>query len=134
MLAIGISVERLGFSPYPTNRGEFYMAVKKGNENLMAALTYVLGVITGVIFLLVEKKSAFVRFHAMQSTIFFGGVLILNIALNYIYIPVLGGLASMIIGLVSFIAWVVLIIKALQGEKYKLPYVGDLAEEQLKKI
>lgn len=110
------------------------MAEKKGNENLMGALTYVLGVITGVIFLLVEKKSTFVRFHAMQSTIFFGGVLLINIALSYIYIPVLGGIASMLIGIVSLIAWVVLIVKALQGEKYKLPYIGDLAEQQLKKI
>lgn len=100
----------------------------------MAALTYVLGVITGVIFLLVEKKSAFVRFHAMQSTIFFGGILIINIVLSYVYIPVLGGLASMVVGLVALIGWIVLIVKALQGEKYKLPYIGDLAEEQLKKI
>ena len=48
----------------------------KGNENLMGAVSYLLGFVTGIIMLLVEKQSRFVRFHAMQSTILFGGLFV----------------------------------------------------------
>ena len=46
-------------------------------QNTAGALTYVLGWVTGLVFLLIEKKNAFVRFHAMQSLIFFGALMIL---------------------------------------------------------
>jgi len=109
------------------------MAAKaSGNENLMAAASYLLGFVTGIIFLLVEKESKFVRFHAMQSTILFGGVFIINIALGFI--PILGWLAGLLISLGSFILWIVLMWKAFQGEMFKVPYVGDMAEQQLAKM
>ena len=60
------------------------MAEAKGNENLMGAASYLLGFITGIIMLLLEKQSKFVRFHAMQSTILFGGVFIINMILGFI--------------------------------------------------
>ncbi len=107
-------------------------AKASGNENLMGAAAYLLGFITGVIFLLVEKESKFVRFHAMQSTILFGGVFIANIALGFV--PILGWLAGLLISLGSFILWIVLMWKAFQGEMYKAPYIGDLAEQQLAKM
>ena len=103
-----------------------------GNENLMAAASYLLGFITGIIFLLVEKESKFVRFNAMQSTILFGGVFIANIALGFI--PILGWLVGLLLSLGSFVLWIILMWKAFQGEKYKLPYVGDIAEQQLAKM
>lgn len=103
-----------------------------GNENLMAAASYLLGFITGIIFLLVEKDSKFVRFHAMQSTIFFGGVFLANIALGFI--PLLGWLVGLLLSLAAFVLWIVLMWKAFQGEKYKIPYVGDIAEAQLAKM
>lgn len=104
----------------------------KGNENLMAAASYLLGFITGIIFLLLEKQNKFVRFHAMQSTILFGGVFIINIALGFI--PILGWLAGIFLSFAAFILWIVLMWKAFQGEMYKVPYVGDLAEKQLAKM
>lgn len=104
----------------------------KQNQNIIAALTYLLGFITGIIFLLVEKKNPFIRFHAMQSTITFGGLFIINIVLQAV--PFVGALVSSIISLVGLIAWIVLMIKALQGEKFKLPYIGDLAEQYMGKI
>lgn len=111
------------------------MAEKKGdNQNLMGALTYLLGFITGIIFLLVEKNNKFVRFHAMQSTIFFGGIFIINVVLSIIRLPVIGGMLSLVISLVSFVGWIVLMWKAFQGEMYKLPYIGNIAEEQLAKL
>jgi uncharacterized membrane protein len=106
--------------------------VEKSNENLMGAASYLLVFVTGIIFLLIEKESKFVRFHAMQSTILFGGVFILNMALGFI--PLLGFLFGMLLSLVTFILWIVCMWKAFQGEMYKVPFVGDLAEKQLSKI
>lgn len=106
------------------------MAEQKSNENLMGAVAYLLGFVTGIILLITEKNNKFIRFHAMQSTIVFGGLFILNIALGFI--PVLGGLLGMILPLVWLILWVFLMFKAYSGEMYKLPVVGDFAEKQLK--
>ncbi len=107
-----------------------------GDEKLKGALAYFLGPITGIVFLLIEKKSSFVRFHAMQSTILFGGYFLLNIVLGII--PVLGWLIALIIspllGILSVVLWIFLMYKAYSGEKYKLPYVGELTEKQLSKI
>lgn len=108
------------------------MAEAKGNENLMAAASYLLGFLTGIIFLLIEKQNSFVRFHAMQSTILFGGIFIANIALGFI--PFLGWLVGLVLTLVGFILWIVCMWKAFQGEMYKVPYVGEMAQKQLAKM
>lgn len=108
------------------------MAEAKGNENLMAAASYLLGFVTGIIFLLLEKQSKFVRFHAMQSTILFGGIFVANIALGFI--PILGWLVGLLLSLGAFILWIVLMWKAFQGEMYKVPKIGELAEKQLAKM
>lgn len=108
------------------------MAQAKGTENLMGAASYLLGFITGIIFLVIEKQSKFVRFHAMQSTILFGGVFVLNFGLGLI--PILGWLLGLILTFASFIFWIILMWKAFQGEMYKVPKIGDLAEKQLAKM
>lgn len=113
------------------------MAETKGsNEKLVGALAYLLGPVTGVVLLLVEKKNDYVRFHAMQSTLLFGAILLLNIVLGII--PVLGWVIALIlspiIALGTFIIWLVLMWKAYNGERYKLPYFGDLVEKQLAKL
>jgi len=108
------------------------LAETKQNQNIIGALTYFLGFITGVIFLLVEKKNSFVRFHAMQSIITFGGLFIVNIVLQAV--PFLGQVVSSLLSLAGLIVWIVLMVKALQGEKFKLPFIGDLAEKYVAKI
>lgn len=108
------------------------MGEAQGNENLMGAVAYLLGFITGIVLLLVEKQSKFVRFHAMQSTILFGGLFIVNVGLGFI--PLLGWLAGLLLSLLGFILWIVCLWKAFQGEMYKVPYVGNLAEKQLAKM
>jgi len=108
------------------------MAEGKGNENLMAAASYLLGFVTGIIFLLLEKQSRFVRFHAMQSTILFGGIFVVNLGLGFI--PILGWLVGLLLSLLAFVLWIVLMWKAFQGEMYKVPYVGAIAEKQLAKM
>lgn len=99
-------------------------------ENVEASLCYVLGWITGLIFFLLEEKSKFVRFHALQSTITFLGFTVLSIFFGMI--PFIGWALSSLIVLLGFVLWIVLIIKAYQGEKYKLPIAGDIAEQQFK--
>lgn len=101
-------------------------------ENMLGAVSYLLGFITGIVLLLVEKKSSFVRFHAMQSTVLFGGLFVVNIGLGFI--PLLGWLVSFVLSMGAFILWLLLMWKAFNGEKYKLPYVGDFAEKQLAKM
>jgi len=105
---------------------------KANNENLMGAATYLLAFITGIIFLIIEKDSKFIRFHAMQSTILFGGIFIANIVLGFI--PILGWLLGLLLSLASFVLWIICMWKAFQGEMYKVPFVGNLAEQQLKKM
>jgi len=96
--------------------------------NLAGCLAYLLGPVTGVVFLVIEKRSTYVRFHAVQSILVFGTILVLQVAAAVL--PVIGALLSMLIPPVSVILWIVLMVKAMQGERFKLPYVGDLAEEQ----
>ncbi|MBU4590890.1 MAG: DUF4870 domain-containing protein [Candidatus Omnitrophica bacterium] len=95
--------------------------------NMAGLLSYLLGWITGLIFYLVEKKNKFVRFHAMQSIVVFGGIAVLNIVL--LVIPVLGVLLSLLLSLLGIVLWVLLMIKAYQGEFFKLPIAGDIAEK-----
>jgi uncharacterized membrane protein len=102
------------------------------NEKLMGALAYLAGPVTGIIFLLVEKQNSFIRYHAMQSTILFGGLFIVNIILGII--PILGWIVSFLLSIAALILWIVLMYKAYNGEKYKLPYIGEVAEKQLAKL
>lgn len=99
-----------------------------------AGLSY-LGVwITGIIFFLMEKQNRFVRFNAMQSILFFGGITVLNIIFSIAigFVPGLLGLGltclSGLLGLVALIGWIVLMINGFQGKYFKLPVVGDYAE------
>jgi len=98
-------------------------------ENVAGALSYLLGPITGILFFLMEKESLFVKFHAMQSTITFLGFWIVNIFLTFI--PYIGWMLIPLISLVALITWIVCIFKAYSNEWFKLPVVGDIAEEQV---
>jgi len=112
-------------SKSPTNATK-----KSNNQNLKAALTYLLGFITGIIFILIEKEDQFVRFHAMQSIVIFGAIFVFNMAAGFV--PIFGALANALVSIVTLVLWILLMIKAYQGEKYKLPIAGDIAEKQLK--
>ncbi len=92
------------------------------DENVAGFLCYLFGFITGIVFLVVEKESLFVKFHAKQSTITFLGLFVISLLVGWI--PVIGTL----ILIFSLILWLVLMIKALQGKRYALPIVGKMAE------
>ena len=108
-------------------------------DNLIAAVAY-FTFIPGIFFLLVEpfKRNRFVRFHALQSIFLAGATIVAAIAMRILYsvlalIPVFGYLlawlssAVALLGLV--ILWLVLLVKALQGEAFRLPWIGSLAEK-----
>jgi uncharacterized membrane protein len=89
-------------------------------------LSYLGGWVTGLIFLLLKREKRFVRFHAMQSLIFFGAMSMMTAVFSTI--PLLGFIGDGL-GFVSFICWIVLIVKAARGRYYKLPIIGDYAEK-----
>jgi uncharacterized membrane protein len=93
------------------------------------ALAYVLGPITGVIFLVLEKDP-FVKFHAMQSIVVFVGLFVLQwiLGLTLILLPLVP-----LVGIVSFILWLLLIYKAWQGQEWEVPFFGKLARNLAKK-
>lgn len=96
-------------------------------KNTAAALSYVLGPLTGIVFLLIEKDP-FVRFHAMQSLVTFGALIILAM------FPFIGLVLWPLLMIVGFTLWLVLIFKAYQGEEFMLPVIGQFAKKQLGKI
>ena len=102
-------------------------------ENVAGLLCYVLGWISGLVFILIEQENKFVRFHAMQSIITFGSISAVFIVLSILnlipYIGLLFSILNGIVGLLAFVLWVVLMVKAYQGTRYKLPWSGKLAEK-----
>jgi len=99
------------------------------DENIAGLLCYILGFITGIVFLLIEKENKFVRFHAMQSLMTFLGIFIISIIGGFI--PIIGWIISILLVPISAILWILLMFKAYKGEKYKLPFIGNYAEEQI---
>lgn len=95
-------------------------------------LCYLVGFITGILFLIVEKKSYFVKFHALQSTIIFGALAVINIIL--VSIPIIGWLLSIIIGPLTFLLWIVLMLLALQGRTIRFPVISDFVDEQARRF
>jgi uncharacterized membrane protein len=105
------------------------------SPNVEAGLSYVLTWVTGLIFFFMEKQNRFVRFHAMQSILFFGGLTVINIILSVIGgfgVPGIGLLVALIswaVGIVGLVGYIVLLINGFQGKYFKLPIVGDYAEK-----
>ncbi len=97
------------------------------SPNVAGLLCYVGIWITGIIFLVLEQKNRFVRFHAAQSIVAFGTITVAGVVLGLI--PVVGDAFSTIIGIIGFIVWIIMMVKASNGEWYKLPWAGDVAEK-----
>ena len=112
--------------------------VAASSDNVMGALAYVT-VIPAIIFLIVDpyKGNPFIRFHSFQSIFFCIAAVAINIAM---------GILSFILGMVGlgllsflgffvyigfFVLWIVLLIKAFQGQQFKLPVIGDFAQKQV---
>lgn len=107
-------------------------------ENVAGTLCYLLGWVTGLIFYFIDKRP-FVRFHAAQSIVTFGGLHILNIVLGIVFgagMMLHGGAGAFglgsalfsLIGLVSFVLWILLMVKAYQHEKFEVPIAAGIAK------
>ena len=104
-------------------------------SNVAGTLSYLLGFITGILFLVLAPYSQdkFVRFHAFQSIFISVAWFVVNVAQTFLWMVLpwgVAGMLSMLIGLAFFAAVIFLMVKAYQGERFKLPIVGDLAEKQ----
>ena len=115
-------------------------------ENIAALLSYVFGWISGLIFFLIEKESRLVRFHAMQSLLLnivgavFGIALWILIIFSTFVIGYASGILSflvnLVLGLVAtvvgiglLVGVIICLVKAFQGQYFKLPVIGNLAEK-----
>ena len=120
------------------------------DENVAALIAYIFGWLSGLILLLMEKESRLVRFHAMQSILLNVLVAVIGFVLwivTFIFVLIasqMGGFLGTIVGLLAtliwivfciglFIAWVMCLIKAYQGQFFKLPVIGNFAEKFVNK-
>ncbi len=110
------------------------------DPKLAAFLSYLFGIIGGIVFIVIEKDNRYVKFHAWQSIAFSVAYFVAWIAYSIIaailgHIPVLGWLIDLALGAVisigGLVAWIILLIKAFSGEEYKLPFIGDFAEQRI---
>lgn len=116
------------------------------DENVAALLSYIVHFVSGLIFFFIEKDSRLVRFHAMQAIIlgalFFIGGMVLMFVWFFITIiasqisGLLGSLVSLLVGLIMFVffvaiavGWIMGMVKAFQGQYFKLPVIGNFAEK-----
>ncbi|SEU29744.1 DUF4870 domain-containing protein [Paenibacillus sp. NFR01] len=101
-------------------------------DNVAAAVCYFFPFIGGIIFLALEKRSRFVLFHAMQSLIAFGALIVMHVISGFI--PLLGPLIAALLSLCALAVWLLMIYHSLGGRWFKLPWAGDLAESQLRHL
>ncbi len=101
------------------------------SANVAAGLSYIVGIITGLIFFLLEKQNRFVRFNAMQSILLAVPGILLNILVRvlpgFIAFPL--GILSGIVSIVVLVFWIICMVNAFQGKYYKVPIIGDYAEK-----
>jgi len=97
--------------------------------NVAGLLCYLGGWISGLIFFILEQKNNWVRFHAAQSIVVFGTLTVAGIILGWI--PVVGDVFSWIIAIAGFIFWIILMVNSYRGDRYKIPWAGDVAEKML---
>ncbi|MGH9715943.1 MAG: DUF4870 domain-containing protein [Candidatus Acidiferrales bacterium] len=113
------------------------------SENVAGLLCYVLGWITGLIFYFVDKRP-FVRYHAAQSIVTFGGLQIISFMIGafFGFSMLAGGFTGfsmgyglyLLVDLVTFVLWIVLMIKAYQHDRFRVPIAADLAEKIFGKL
>ncbi|MBM3118736.1 MAG: DUF4870 domain-containing protein [Chloroflexi bacterium] len=102
------------------------------DENVAGLLCYVAWWISGLVFFLLEKDNKFIRFHALQSMIAFGILTLASIIIGWIaWIPIFGWLVGTAFWILCLVVWIICMVKAYQGEKFKLPWAGNLAEKNI---
>ncbi len=108
------------------NRGQSSLGMP---ENVAGLLTYTFGFVTGILFIVLERESRLVKFHAVQSILFSLAYLVVALALRLI--PVLGWIIYLLLPPLGLIVWIVLMLKAYRFECFELPLIGEIARTQL---
>ena len=114
------------------------------SANVAGLLCYVAGWITGIVFVVLEKKSTYVKFHAWQSIMTFGVLTVAHLVLSTILggigaatgalgLVILAGVLGTIIWIMMLVLWIILLIQAGTGKMWKVPGAGDWAEKQISK-
>lgn len=112
----------------PTAAAEAQAGEETGiEENIAGLLCYALGWVTGLIFFLIDRRP-FVRFHAAQSIVVFGAVQVLFIFGRMFVARLFAGGLATLLGLLASALWIVLMVKAYQGERFKVPVASGIAE------
>ncbi|MGH9513984.1 MAG: DUF4870 domain-containing protein [Terriglobales bacterium] len=104
------------------------------SENVAGLLSYLIGWLTGIIFLLIDKRP-WVRFQAAQSIVVFGGLFVIRVALGVMSLSIGGligfgvlGILGMAIGLITLVLWILLMVKAYQHQTFRVPIAAGIAD------
>ncbi|MBI2327576.1 DUF4870 domain-containing protein [Candidatus Curtissbacteria bacterium] len=108
--------------------------MKDRNRNLVATISYFAFFITGIVVFLAEKDDKFIRFHALQSIMVFGGLFGISVVLGLLFGPfsflgIISSLINNVIWIAWLIIWLVSMVKAYRGQIFKWPIAGELAEK-----
>jgi uncharacterized membrane protein len=106
----------------------------KMDPNLASALCYLFGCLSGILFFVLETENKQVRFHALQSILIFGILSLfsfLSIVLTIFTDFVIFRMATSVIWIVHFVAWIVLVIKTYQGVTIRVPAIGEFAAREV---
>lgn len=113
------------------------------DQNIAGALCYLLTFITGILFYVIEDRNRFVRFHAAQSIVTFGGLFLFSIILGAVStavfpVPGIGPIVAALLGTISLFLipvsvglWIYLMYKAYNGVQYRLPFAAQYADRLL---
>jgi uncharacterized membrane protein len=138
---IGVAPPPPQYQQYPPQYAAAPPVASGLQENVAGLLSYLLGWLTGIIFLLIDKRP-FVRFHAAQSIVVFGFLFLIRLVLIFA-ITISGsffgfwaiyGLLSMLVSLLTLAAWVVLMIMAYQGKLFEVPIAAGIARNIAGKV
>jgi uncharacterized membrane protein len=116
---------RIGLSPGPDSPTSTGLP-----PHVAAVLAYAAGCLSCVVMLILEKKNTFVRFHAWQSTLVFGASIFAMLLVRSM--PVIGSVLYAAGYALLAALWILLMFKAAIGERFHLPYAGEIAERQIR--
>lgn len=126
-------------------QGQYHAPQPFDGSRIAAALSYSVGWLSGILFFLFSDGNRYVRFHALQSLLFFGGINVFDILFIWSFahfrlfsfvpfMPYMGGLAILLfllLNFVAFVGWLVALFQAAKGTYFKLPVAGEIVTRML---